>query len=702
MSDIDDMLSDLGIKPTKETKKAVEKAVKNVTPKSDVDTMFEDLGVTPATPGVKRVYVPTRPPSMLDRAPEPVKKAVGYANQFVEGMPIVAPVTDMGAAAIDATAKGFFQPQPNPYGDTWGQRYDSARAKLTGNTKEFAKENPIGSTVANVAGGVAATIPMAMTGPGAVALGLRGPSLGWRVAGGAGGGSLIGGTDAALRDENVLTGAMVGGGGGAAGPLIGEAAHKGTSAALNHFLPKKGALQNIDSLNVNRLAAAVEGETPVSIAARRQEIGPAGFLGDLTPGLTDLTAASAVTPGLGKSVTRQAYEARAGQQLPRIDAALDRAMGPRVDIVQEAQRLKDLRSTNADPLYDQWRQMEVFPTQEIKDLMPRLKAAKAFSMAQELAGIAGDDVTKNFFTTGANKKFPTTASWDYIKQALDRRINAAYSSERGGPLASKLVQLKHDLINEIEKTDAGKVWRDGRNAFREPSELMDQIAAGRDTLLGGRAGLTVNEIKHELQTLSVPELGARIQGVRDAVGEALGASANGDTILRNKLLAPNNQEKIRLLIGDRKVADELIDMLKTEKHLGDKTLLVLGNRATGASNVERGEIKNMLMPNPAREWGFDLQKPGTWAWPALRDQFSIAGMTNARRADKHNKANNQLSHILTMPNDPSMEDLVLALQREGTRQQQNFGRTQTGGNLLTGAISGPGTTTARRQYFPTQ
>lgn len=698
MSDVDEVFSELGVKPSKE---AVSAAKAAEPPKSDVDMLHLDLGTTPATSGVKRVYIPTRPPSMLDKAPEPVKKASGYLNQFVEGIPIIAPVTDMGAAAIDATVKSFL-PQPNPYGNTWGERYDSAKNKITGNTQEFARENPVGSTVANVAGGVAATIPMAMTGPGAIALGLRGPSLGWKTLGGAIGGGAIGGTDAALRGENLLTGSLVGAGGGAAGPLIGEAANKGTSAALNYFLPRQGPLKGVEPLNVNRLTNAVEGETPASIAANRWIMGPSGFLGDLTPGLTDLTMASAVTPGIGKSVTRQVYEARAGQQLPRIEAALDRAMGKRVDIIEEAQRLKELRNQNADPLYDQWRSMEVFPTPEIKDLMPRLKAAGAFKMANELSAISGDDVMKNFFTTGANKKFPTTASWDYIKQALDRRINQAYNKEGGGPLAGKLIQLKQDMINEIEKTDAGKVWRDGRAAYAEPSSLMDQISAGRDTLLGGRAGLTVDQLKHELRTLSVPEIQARIQGVRDAIGEALGASANGDTILRNKLLAPNNQEKIRLLIGDKKVADELIDTLKTEKHLGDKTLQVLGNRATGASNVERSEIKNMLMPNPAREWGFDLQKPATWLPPSVRDEFTIAGMTNSRRADRYSKANNQLAHILTMPDGPQMVDLVDALQREAARQARNASRTQVGGNLLTGAISGPGTTTARRQYLPTQ
>jgi len=660
----------------------------------DEPTKVSPGGVPIGENGRPRVTI--RKPSLIDTAPEPARKAAGYANQVVEGVPLVAPATDLAASAIDATAKGFGQGDPNPYGATWMDRFTSARNKLTGATKEFAAENPIGSTVANVAGGVASAIPLAMTGPGAIMMGLRGPSLGLRTLGGGAGGATIGGADAALRGDNIGTGALLGGGVGMAGPVAGDLAHKGTSAALNYFLPRQGPLKGIDPINVNRLVQAVEGETPATIAAARDRIGPHGFLGDLNQGMTDLTGAAAVTPG-PKAVVREAYQTRMDNQRPRIEAAADAGMGtPRRDMVELEYLTTEAQKAAASPLYNQWTSMRVPPTERLKDLIPRLKNAGAFKRAEKLAAISGEPVNIKFFTGGPQKDFPTAQTWDYVKQGLDSSIEKAYSSG-DKTLARKLIGLKNDMIHEIETTDAGKVWNTARKTFADYASLKDNHAAGYDTFLGGRSGLTVDELKHELRGLSVPEIQARVIGARAAISDAMGAALTGDTQMRNKLLAPNNQEKLRLLIGNNKQADEMIKALEQEHLLGVKALDVMGNNATGASNVGRAERKNLLMPNPAPEWGFDIGKPGTYLPPSIRDQFTISGMINARRGERNNVANNQLGHLLTMPNGPQMIDLIRGLSNEEARQAKTFARTRAGGNLLTGAVSGPGASVVRRK-----
>jgi hypothetical protein len=567
---------------------------------------------------------------------------------------------------------------------------------MRGSSARFAKENPKGSTAANVAGAVGTAIPLAMTGPGAVAMGLRGPSLAWRALGGGLGQGAIGGTDAALRGDNPLVGAGVGAAGGVAGPLAGEAAGAVGRVAANYAFPPKGPLAAVNPINTNRLINALSGETDQSLAAASDRVGPHGFVGDLNQGLTDLTGATAVTPGTGKSVVRSAYQGRADAQGTRIEDALTKALGPKLDQVQLAQMTTQARKAAADPLYDQWRTMQVHPTQEIKDLIPRLQAAKVFGPAKELAGISGEPINQNFFTGGPQKAFPTTQSWDYVKQALDRRISQAYNKEGGGPLARVLVGLKQDMIAKIEKTPAGQVWKQARGAFADKSALLDQQAAGRDTFLGGRSGYSVDELRHELQTLSVPEMVARRQGLRAAAQEALGATETGDTRLRTLMLAPNNQEKIRLMMGGGRDAEDLINTLKQEKGHSEKAMDVLGNNATGASNVGRAERKNMLMPEPAREYGLDLQKPATWVPPSIRDQFSVSGMINSQRGAAHSAANEELAHILTLPNNAHSIMLLKAIQNEGARQALNYGKSQAAGNLLAGAISGPGTSVARR------
>jgi hypothetical protein len=672
------------------------------------DTVKLSPGGVPLDPvtGRPRVVIRGREPVLKD-APEAVKKAIGYAEQATQGIPIVSPIASHLAAASQALAETIAPPSKNvsdvvsgqkSVGDmSFGEKYSSALDAMRGASAGFAKENPKGSTAANIVGAVGSAIPMAGTGLGAAAMGLRGPSLAWRMLGGTVGQGAIGGTDAALRGDNPLIGAGVGAAGGAAGPMLGEGAAKVGGAAANYLWPRQGALSQIDPININRLINATAGETPQTLAAASDRVGQHGFVGDLNQGLTDLTGATAVTPGTGKPIVRGAYQARADAQGGRIEDALTKALGPKLDQVQLGQMTTDAFKKRYDPLYAQWRSMEVHPTQGIKDLIPRLKEAKAFGMAKELSGISGEPINQNFFTGGPQKAFPTTQSWDYIKQALDRRIGQAYKDENGGPLARVLVGLKHDMIDEISKTPAGKVWNQARSAFADKETLLEQQAAGRDTFLGGRSGTSVDELRHELQTLSVPEMVARRQGMRAAASEVMGATRNGDTRLRNMMLAPNNQEKIRLMMGGGQPAEDLINSMEHEAGHGEKAMDVLGNNATGASNVGRAERKNMLMPEPAREYGLDLQKPATWVPPSIRDQFSLAGMINSQRTAAHSAANEQLARILTMPNNPQSIALLKAVQNEGARQSLNYGRSQAAGNLLAGAISGPGTSVARRR-----
>jgi hypothetical protein len=167
---------------------------------------------------------------------------------------------------------------------------------------------------------------------------------------------------------------------------------------------------------------------------------------------------------------------------------------------------------------------------EGQELIPRLESAGAFKAAEELAGIRGTKIDRNFFTPNTATQrsvvisaYPTTETWDLVKQGLDRRIDAAYS---GGDktLARHLVQLKGEMLREIEKTPAGQIWRQARQEFADRSSLIDQLQACRDTFLGGRSGLSADELREELRHLSGPEFQARLVGLRSALDEDMGAS----------------------------------------------------------------------------------------------------------------------------------------------------------------------------------
>lgn len=612
----------------------------------------------------------------------------GLPAQFIGGIPVAGPAINLGQAGLEAAV-----PQPGEEGKPYGERFSNRLNIQQRADKAFAQENPISSTAAQFAGGAAGYGAGAATAPGRLLLGMAGPTTAARIYGGTAGGLGIGAADSALRGEDPIAGGTVGAVGGFAGPTLGEGAHVLTRGAIGRATaPRTGPLANVTSHGLDLLTGRGLGDlTPAELQAARTMAGPHGFLGDLTPGLRDITQGVAAVQGPGKDEVQRAYEQRFAGSRGRLDDVLTRHFGPTNNIVDYKNFLTETRKAAADPLYEQWRTTQVHPTQELKDLIPRLESAGAFKAAEELAGIRGTNINRNFFTPGPQKAFPTTETWDLVKQGLDRRIDAAYSSS-DKTLARHLVQLKGEMIGEIEKTPAGMIWRQARQEFGDRSALMDQMDAGRDTFLGGRAGTSVNELREELRHLSGPERAARIIGLRSALSEDMGATMTGDAKVGGKLLAPNNQNKIRLLLGDQR-GGGLVQELEQERFLRERYPHVVGNPNTGASAVGRGETANLFRAPEALPW--ELTRPSTYPVVGrLMPQNVLHDLMVAGRA----RSAPALAPLLTTPEGPAMDNLLQEILRQRSRAA---GATRAGAaadRLTAATVAGPASSTYRRYY----
>lgn len=638
-------------------------------------------------PGSAAAGVPTRI-TVRPRPPAPIEYQSGLQNQLAEGMPIVGPLFNKAVAAAGAG----IQPLVSDTGQsTFAERYAQNLNALASENRQFAAENPVAATGANVLGGTLATVPFGATELGGRALGLVGSSIGSRLYQSALGGAVVNSIDAALRGDNPLQAGEIGGIMGPAATIVGEGVRSGVGSIASRYFPQAGPLQDVNPVARDFLARSLEGETPQSIAAAQQRMGPRGFFGDIGTGTTDLTGGLADIPGPQKAAILEAYRQRAATQGDAIEGAVRQAMGPRTDLLQYQQFLTEARKAAADPLYQQWRDTQVHPTDKLKGLIPRLESAGAFDQAERLSSISGEPINKAFFTTGAQKEFPTTQSWDYVKRGLDSKIDQAYSSG-DKTLARSLVQLRNELVGEIENTNAGQVWKAARQEFASRSELLDQIAAGQDTFIGGRSGVRPDELREELKGLGGPELAARILGARDAITQAMGAARNGDTTLRNKLLAPNNIEKLQLLLGKNR-ADPLIDALKQEEYLSNQAKNIIG----GSPTAPKGERIKTLAPPQAAPWSPKLTEPLSFIPPSWIDALRPSTILEGARAHSYGQAYNQLAPILLTQQGPQMNALVSAIHNEVLRRTAAQGAASRIGSVLTGAMTGPGVTTARRR-----
>lgn len=623
-------------------------------------------GGTPPFTG--RLYISPRP-----------SVAAQMTNQAVEGMPLIAPLVNKAVAAGGAVVQGI----KGGYEPTFSERYEKNLEALRAENEQERKDYPKSSIAANIAGAGLVTAPLAMTPVGAGLLGMSGPTTGAQAIVGGATGGLIGASDAALRNEDPIRGGIAGGTGGFAGPVFGELAQKIATPTINYLWPRQGVLKDVNPIAINHLANALEGETPGSITAGVNRMGPQGFFGDITPRLTDIAGGLADTPGPWKTQVRSAYLDRASGQAQRIDQALTDAAGPKFSISGMRNMITEERASVADPLYQQFRDTTIAPTPEIRAVIPRLEKAGAFNLAEEIAGIEGKELNKNHFTYGPDKSFPTAETWGYVKQGLNRRIETAIESG-DKTLSRSLLQLKKDMRTALNQSPGGQILQQADDAFASYSTLLDQLEAGRSTFAGGRAGLSADELKEELSHLSYPEFVARVAGMRQAAADAMGSTLNGDSKLRNLMLAPNNREKIKLMLP--RSGDRLINTLEQEGFLAGQQSNVIGNIQTGASGAMRSERVNALKPQPSQQWNPSLTEPLSLIPPHIRESFRPTTILDAIKNQNAARANNDLANLITLRPGPRMNDLVQALQGETARRNAIAAQAARGGNALTAAM----------------
>jgi hypothetical protein len=688
----DDLFDKLGIKTLPaETADDVARPLGAVAKKKEGD-LFDKLGikVRPAPqvlPSGKIVGEPPEPPVSPEIEALAKKRELG--TQALAGLN-VGPIPIGGLADQIAARLQAIKPDPQHPQNDYNDRTITLLNKYRDADRAFYNKYPLESTGAQLATGIVSTA-LASRIPGLRATVGMSPDLppgtqSW-IAGISQGGA--GALDEWLRGGDPVRGAAVGGVGGFLGPTIASAGRSAAVHGTEAVLPDP-RLAHLPVGARRLLSWALQGESPQTIAQAIDRMGPEGFLADINTRLTQMAGGLADLPETAGDI-RLPYMARAAAARQRIEGAVSTATGipANFNVVDYRRFLEEARSAAADPLYEQWRSLQVHPTAELQALIPRLEAAGAFNQAEELGAITGVPLNRNFFVPGPNKAFPTTQTWDLVKRGLDRRIDQAYSGA-DKTLARALVQLKGELLHEIEQTNAGLVWRQARQEFASRSALLDQIEAGRDTFLGGRSGYTPDELRDELSHLSRPELYARVQGMRSIIRDTMGESDNA-TRIRTQLLTPNNQAKMRMMLGDPQ-ANGLINTLQQERYLAEQYPRVVPTPTTGASAESRRAGRELFQPRQVEGWDPNLMQPRTWLPPGWGpgDVFQALAAQRARPT-----APALAQSVLARPG-PAMTDLIEgALARYGAEQARQRAWSR-GLAPVSGFIAGPGQVAYRR------
>ena len=476
--------------------------------------------------------------------------------------------------------------------------YGEILSGLRGQDRQTEAQHPYASLAGKVTGALAPgglaskAVASARTLPGMVAQG-----LGWGAAGGATQGFLEGEGGAGNRLAGAGWGGLIGGGIGAAIPLVGAGVKEAWRAGSDMLNRSRigstvGKEFGVSNATGRVLADMVGQDDPAAMRAALARGGSGAMLADVSPQATGALDMAMRSPIPAARAAGKAVEDRAAAAYDDVTRAMDTAMGAPTGIKTAQDAIVSGSAPARKAAYDAAYAASIdysapAGAQLLDELAPRIPSeaigyanrlmrARGEKSAQIMAKIADDGTV--VFTSP-----PDVRQWDYIKQGLDMlaetgdgagalggqtRLGSAYQG-----LAREVRDAVSDLVPEYKA--ALSVASDAiseRNAVEFGSKLL-------------RTATTPEMAKEAIDGATSAELAAMRKGVRSQIQNVLGdvrkvaSDQNLDARAVSKafgdLSSENAQSKMAMLMGNDWPA------LKAEL---DKAGVALGLRARTSAN----------------------------------------------------------------------------------------------------------------------
>lgn len=669
-----------------------------------------------------------------------------YDRALLSRDPFAAPGSRMGVKNVPVPAN---EPLGNEYyraligqglGMGWGDEAEAwLRSKLSGGRPyeeevadlrrqyaDFQKRNPVGSNVAEFVGGALPTVASLLATPftggaaapvAAAATARTAGALG-RLAGQYGRTAAIGGatgavTGAGTADEGdrlneAVVGGLLGTGVGLALPA-GMAAVSGGRRMLRDALASgDDATAKVASERVNQ-ALERSGMTPAQAEAR--------ILADQAQGIP--ASLANLDPKMAAALERLAVRGEGTERIvvdelvPRLERSRQRGavqtqqrLGAGDLFQQEEVIARELRR-NADQNYraayatgdvDDPRISQMLRNSEIVDVwkdaaeMARLDARAARSTAVR----AGDE---NFsgrdFLIRAPGDTPDVKTIDYLKRALDAKINSLYSSTdtTARTQAAALRTIRDNLRDRTK--EVVPAYREALERYAGDIEVKQALRTGFEDF----QKLPREEIERMFNRapsaggMSDAEKDAFVTGVnRFLYGQIMNAPA-GQNAVGRLIRSPEMGEKLRPLFPSNSHFDMFKSAMEREGQMFEQGTNALKAAVQGGRLRAAGEIDSNSQLG---------QLLGDFLTQSNRGSLTSLAARAARSANISEEAAERITRMLTSSKPQEVSAAVRLLENYGERLATPFtgNRERTLRQLQTGATTGAATSMLPRQQPP--
>jgi hypothetical protein len=537
---------------------------------------------------------------MLDQL-DPKSWSTGGFGQFLQGLSL-----NFSDEAIGAF-KSFLSPGPAEIATqvgrmTPGEAPPTPREVATSlervGLQEYAREAPLKSIAANIAGGAT---------PAIVTRGRAAPSglpaqIGMAAAAGATAG--LGESEAELFSPESMKSAAIGG--GIALGVLPVAKVLGMGAGSVYRGVVKNIFDNPQRLGTDEARSLIKQALVSDVGGVDEAIkfvldrkGKPYALADVGPNTRAYLDAANSIPGPGKKEAQQFLSERDKGMLSRLTSDLQVAFGSKAAFFDEFNALKKARSELGGALYDRALKKDVPVTPELVTLMERPSVQDAYKRAVTLAqeqGVKLPDVVvdKGRLLTADGKPVTNINSTflHFIKMGLDDVVFTG-KSPTSGIGTTQLNAVKDTRTAFLNQLDAANpTYKNARRVWSSDTAVMDAMEEGRTVFNKGPKDVDI--LLNDIKTMSRSEVEALRLGVMQNLLDRLGGAQTAATVVGpsgNPALKiindPKNMRILRATFPRDEAGDEsfskFINNLKSEVEMKSTSKQVL----QGSQTAER-------------------------------------------------------------------------------------------------------------------
>jgi hypothetical protein len=413
-------------------------------------------------------------PAPRPSAPRPAPFSTGAGSQMLQGLTF-----GFGDEAVAGMRSAMGQ----------GKYEDLVKSEREA-LREYSEKNPVTSTTAQIAGGVA---PAIMTGGATLIPGLttsaaktlgpkiagmlfgKAPTVGRTVGTGAvsGGATALGTTEKPIEEwgGEVTKGAVAGGATAGTLALLGKYAVMPAFQRIKQSMGYGDANRAADLAIVRALEK--DGMTPDQALAKIQGMARGEVtLADVGENTAALLRRSTAAPGGARRETKDALASRESGRIPRVSDDLRTLMSGSKDFYTDVTDLIKKRSTDAEALYNaSWSSAPTFTAQNSQEIAS-LRNLPTFRKAMEGG-------SRRMADQGLDLADPANVlrGLHETKLELDDMIEKALTSDRGANQARILMDMKERLLKAMERQSPE--YRIARQTFAGDSEMLTAMKEGQ-------------------------------------------------------------------------------------------------------------------------------------------------------------------------------------------------------------------------------